>query len=61
MSTNQGPGMVETSLDFRGTADKRPAKKGMHPIIDKSHTPSYTQKLGPKKNQHFKKYFFLLY
>ena len=31
VSTNHGPSRVETSLDFRGSADKRPAKKGPHP------------------------------
>ena len=30
VSTNHGPSTVETSLDFRGSADKRPAKKGPH-------------------------------
>ena len=35
MPTNHGPNMVETSLDFRGNADKRLTKKGAKPIIDK--------------------------
>ena len=35
MSTNHGPSMVETTLDFRGSADKKPAKKGEKLIIDK--------------------------
>ena len=34
VSTNHGPSTVETSLDFRGSADKRPTKKGKQPISE---------------------------
>ena len=32
--------LVETSLEFRGNADKKPAKKGLQPIINKSSSSS---------------------
>ena len=39
VSTNHGPSTAETSLYFRGSADKRPTKKGTQPITDKIHGP----------------------
>ena len=36
---NHGPSTVDASLDFRGSANKRPTKKGTQPITDKIHSP----------------------
>ena len=49
--------MVEKSLDFRGSTDKRPTKKGAQPIIDKYCTTQWKEMLikrwGAKKETRF--------